>query len=282
MPSLRARLLDELGGWQTRLPQPWRSVLRGVELDFAGVHPRGSISDGDRVWPQSTAGPASAHVFKALRDVAPGGVRVVIFGNDPYTQIDQATGRSFEQGDLTSWRGDFDEISPSLKSILCGAAATDRAHRGYELAQASYRAHRELRRCVEDDALRLPSPRRVFGHWARQGVLWLNRSLTYTRWDDDHRNSHRALWRPFIDRVIAELVRRSEQRRPVLFVLWGGKARELERVIARAMRHAGSVSTAAQVVRALHPQYPGNFFRTGNTFTDINQRLPSAARVRWT
>lgn len=56
-------------------------------------------------------------------------VSVVIFGNDPYTRVEQATGRSFEQGNLTDWVKDVQvrrRISPGLKSILCAAASACR------------------------------------------------------------------------------------------------------------------------------------------------------------
>jgi uracil DNA glycosylase len=189
MAKLSKRLRDELGDWKKILPAGWRPYFKDVELALDAVAPEAELKPEERIWPQRTQSAPAAHLFKALKDLRPDEVRVVIFGNDPYTRAEQATGRSFEQGDLSDWVKDVQvrrRVSPSLKSILCAAAATDEANAGYDLTSREdlddgdeeWRAHTELARGLVSGGLKLPPPARIFGYWGRQGVLWLNRTLT--------------------------------------------------------------------------------------------------------
>jgi uracil-DNA glycosylase len=295
MALLRERLEAELGDWQERLPDSWRSLFDGTALDFAACDPGATLDEGDAIWPQETnqGGAPGAHLFKAYRDLAPEDVRVVIFGNDPYTKITQATGRSFEQGDLSAWATDLPKpgrISPSLQSIICAAAASGPGAAGYELVdmmQASpaagpgkqpvWRCHVELARAFRDGAIDPPPPGEIFGHWAKQGVLWLNRTLTYTKWldaeqKDTHRASHQRLWAPFTERAL-ELLADQARTRPIVVVLWGSSAADLAARLTAlaAARHApaGNVRTVATG----HPQWPEYYFKVGNPLAQINQAI---------
>ena len=186
MPKLKDRLTVELGNWQERLPRMWKQHYQDVELNFDAIDPDATLNRNERIWPQESAGPAGAHVFKALKDLSPAEIRVVIFGNDPFTRLEQATGRSFEQGDLSSWTRDFDKISPSLKSLLAAVLATDKNLTDFPLEDRrgvySYSnppfgkkplwlAHRALELVLKTGQSTLPSPKQIFGHWASQGVL---------------------------------------------------------------------------------------------------------------
>jgi uracil-DNA glycosylase len=62
--------------------------------------------------------PPGAHIFRALDGVRPRDVRVIVVGQDPYPKISQATGRSFEQGDLPDWPVNQKVIADSLQRIL--------------------------------------------------------------------------------------------------------------------------------------------------------------------
>jgi hypothetical protein len=73
-------------------PRDMARAFDGVELPFDAIPPL----PGGAIWP--------ANVFRALNDLDPAHVRAVIFGNDPYTKVEQATGRSFEQGDIGDWK----------------------------------------------------------------------------------------------------------------------------------------------------------------------------------
>ena len=212
MAALWEKLQSDLGNWRDRLPEAWRSSFTDVALDFDAVDRDSQLADGEAIWPQEGGANKAAYLFKAFRDLRPEQVRVVIFGNDPYTRVAQATGRSFEQGDLVDWAHDIrirGRVSPSMQSIVAAAAATDRKNDRYSLcdtrmlydqedatkeptasqshAQPIWFAHVELARGLADGAIKLRPPREIFEYWAKQGVLWLNRTLTYTKWDQAHR-----------------------------------------------------------------------------------------------
>ena len=134
-----------------------------------------------------TVYPPRADWFAAFRLTPPERVRVVILGQDPYHEPDQAMGLAF------SVRTGV-KLPPSLRNI-----------------------YKEL----ESD-LGVPAP--VSGDlsaWAEQGVLLLNTVLTVAA---GRANSHKNLgWQRFTDAVIAALSRLPQ---PLAFVLWGAPARQ--------------------------------------------------------
>ncbi|MDD7805656.1 MAG: uracil-DNA glycosylase [Endozoicomonas sp. (ex Botrylloides leachii)] len=129
--------------------------------------------------------PKGSEYFKALNLAPFEQVRVVILGQDPYHNPDQAHGLSF------SVRPGV-KIPPSLINI-----------------------YKEL----EDDLAIAPVNHGCLEHWAQQGVLLLNSVLTV-----EHKQaaSHQCRgWEQFTDRIIAEL---NEHKKHVVFILWGSYA----------------------------------------------------------
>jgi len=287
--TLQTRFRRDFGDWREHLPAAWRSRFAGVDLGFDAVDPAVTIGQDEAIWPRAgnQGGPAGAHTFKAFRQLDPDQVRVVIFGNDPYTRLQQATGRSFEQGDLTDWARDIREprvVSPSLQSLMCAAAATSRAHRAFDLLSVVdlddsddgvvWRAHVELARGLTSGGIRLRPPQDVFDFWAAQQVLWLNRTLTYSRWLDDHRPNHTALWAPFTARAIDILLQAAHARRsPVVFALWGRPAGALAEPIRDACDRLGLPRSVARFARTGHPQVADKYFASGNPLDAINDLL---------
>jgi len=246
-----------LGSWRTLLPTVWRGRFDDVELPFEKV----PSLPGGPIWPQN--------VFRAFRDVAPSNVRAVIFGNDPYTQPEQATGRSFEQGDISSWKAHFGtRATQSLKGLMQAVVLTK--HPSIPRAQVAGR--------IAAGKIALPSPKTVWPSWGKQGVLWLNTTLTFTKWDDAHRAAHRQLWAPFTARVLRVLVEEARER-PVAFVLWGVPAKALEKRILRERDAVGADADHVRIVKAGHPVVAG-FFGNGNPLTNINAALGRPA-IKW-
>lgn len=301
MTGLRDRLANALDKWHEQLPAAWQPLFAGVELDFDAVVPTATLDVADGIWPVSGAGPAGAHVFKSLLNADPARVRVVVFGNDPYTHQTQATGRSFEQGDLTDWATDIrrrGRISPSMQSIVAAAAATapvnaryslcdtrmvydQEEHRGEAEEQPLWFAHIELARGFADGALRLRAPNQIFDYWANQGVLWLNRTLTYTKWDDAHRESHRCLWAPFTARMLEVLVDLAKDH-PIVFVLWGSGAADLENVVEKLAASRGVPRNRVRMCKTGHPQWPAGYFAHGNPLAAINKAIgTSGPAISW-
>ena len=134
-----------------------------------------------------TVYPEINDIFNALRYTSFSDCRVVIIGQDPYHEPNQAHGLCFSVK-----RGV--DIPPSLKNI-----------------------YKE----IESDLGIKPANHGFLEDWAKQGVLMLNNVLTVRR---AQANSHKGVgWEQFTDRVIAEL---NKKQMPVIFLLWGANARK--------------------------------------------------------
>ena len=110
--------------------------------------------------------PNKDKIFKAFNFSEISEIKVVILGQDPYHNINQATGLAFANDTL--------EISPSLKNIK-------------KLLLNSLNLE------LKDFSLE---------NWAKQGILLLNCSLTVF---EKQPGSHLRYWKNFIDYIILEL-----------------------------------------------------------------------------
>ena len=141
--------------------------------------------------------PPESMVYAAL-DLTPfEDVNVVILGQDPYHDDNQAHGLAFSvQPGI--------KLPPSLRNIF-----------------------KELH---DDIGCTMPKDGSLIA-WAKQGVLLLNTSLTVRA---HQANSHRGKgWEEFTDAVISVVNRRPQ---PAVFVLWGAAAQK-KRALIDANRH---------------------------------------------
>lgn len=130
--------------------------------------------------------PPSEDIFNAFHYTNLKDVKVLLLGQDPYHNVNQAHGLSFSV--LPSQR----EIPPSLQNI-----------------------YKELK---EDLGCYIPN-NGYLKKWADQGVLLLNTVLTVRA---HQANSHQGKgWEKFTDAVIKAL---NEQDRPIVYFLWGKPA----------------------------------------------------------
>ena len=176
--------------------------------------------------------PASQRWFAAFDSTPFDQVKVVILGQDPYHGPKQAHGLCF------SVPPDI-KIPPSLANI-----------------------YKEL---ASDLALPMPT-QGCLEHWAQQGVLLLNATLTV---ESGQAGSHQNKgWERFTDRVIQVL---NEQREGLVFILWGSYAQKKGAFID-GQRHL--------VVKSPHPSplsaYRGFFgsrpFSQANTYLTSNNK----------
>ena len=131
--------------------------------------------------------PASQRWFVAFDSTPFDQVKVVILGQDPYHGPKQAHGLCFSVPPGT-------KIPPSLANI-----------------------YKEL---ASDLAIPVPT-QGCLEHWAQQGVLLLNATLTV---ESGQAGSHQNKgWEQFTDRVIQVL---NEQREGLVFILWGSYAQK--------------------------------------------------------
>lgn len=142
----------------------------------------------DEEYENHTCFPPKDLIFNAFNQFAIEDLKVVIIGQDPYHGDGEANGLCFSVNDGVA-------IPPSLKNIFI-----------------------EINN--EFDRLFFPTTGNL-EHWAMQGVLLLNASLTVRK---DLANSHKHLkWNVFTDAVIQYI---SDNTENVVFLLWGSFAQK--------------------------------------------------------
>ena len=126
-------------------------------------------------------------IFNALKATAYKDIKIVILGQDPYHEPNQAHGLCFSVKKGV-------QPPPSLKNM-----------------------YKEIK---EELGIDPPSHGELLS-WANQGILMLNTVLTVRRGAAD---SHKGKgWEQFTDAVIKKV---NEREKPVIFMLWGGKAKQ--------------------------------------------------------
>jgi len=139
--------------------------------------------------------PPSNLIFNAMNTTSFDKVRVVIIGQDPYHGPSQAHGLCFSVQDGVA-------LPPSLLNI-------------YKEVSAEYRV--PVPKCGD------------LTHWAKQGVLLLNATLTVRQHQaGSHQNKG---WETFTDSIIRAV---NEKHEHVVFLLWGAYAQKKGAYIDRA------------------------------------------------
>lgn len=211
---------------KVRLPEDWKAALADEltsdNMDTLREFLKEAYQSGDSVYPPAPL------IFNALNLTPLSQVKVVILGQDPYHGPGQAMGLSFSVPKAIP-------KPPSLNNIL------------KEMA---------------DDIGISPSAHGDLTHWAQQGVLLLNSSLTVK---ESEPNSHQSKgWEQFTDAVIDVV---NEQTEHTVFILWGSKAQKKGKYI-NADKHL--------ILTAVHPSplavNRGGFFGT-KPFSKTNDYL---------
>lgn len=185
----------------------------------------------------TTVYPPPSFIFRALDRCPFDRVKVVILGQDPYHGPNQANGLCFSVGEQVP-------LPPSLVNIYKELSAD----------------------------LSTPPPRSgSLDHWADQGVLLLNATLTVrARQAGSHQNKG---WERFTDAVVKVL---SDQKNDLVFLLWGNYAQKKGQVIDRT-RHL--------VLEAAHPSplsaYNGFFGCRHFSQTNVYLMLHGRDPINW-
>ena len=142
--------------------------------------------------------PHENDIFSAFNFCAFEDVKVVIIGQDPYHDKNQANGLCFSVKDGV-------KPPPSLVNIF-----------------------KEIQTDIAPDT----SPITNLERWASQGVLLLNATLTVRAHEA---GSHQKQgWETFTDQVIKQL---SDQKEDIIFLLWGGYAKKKAKLIDNKKHH---------------------------------------------
>lgn len=170
--------------------------------------------------------PNMNNIFNALKYTDYKDVKVVILGQDPYHQPNQAHGLCFSVLKGVN-------PPPSLQNMY----KEIHAEYGYPIPQ-----HGELT------------------YWAEQGVLMMNTVLTVR---ESQPNSHKGMgWEIFTDNVISLLNLRPE---PMVFLLWGANARAKKKLITNP-NHLVLESAHPSPLSAYNGFFGNGHFKKANEF----------------
>lgn len=190
-----------------------------------------------------TVFPQPRNIFRAFELCPFDEVKVVILGQDPYHGKGQANGLAFSVSDGVA-------VPPSLQNIYKEMVA--------DLGLGA-------------DVLQSAGHNGNLDHWARQGVLLLNATLTVAA---GQAGSHQKKgWEEFTDSVIRAI---SDQKERVVFLLWGRYAQQKGQMID-CSKHL--------VLEAAHPSPFSAFsgFFGCRHFSKANAYLKSHGKeeIRW-
>ncbi|WP_310428192.1 uracil-DNA glycosylase [Chamaesiphon sp. VAR_48_metabat_135_sub] len=184
--------------------------------------------------------PAAADVFSAFELTPYENVNVLVLGQDPYHDDNQAHGLCFS-------------VKPGIKT-----------------PPSLVNIYKELQ---ADTELKIPNHGYLVS-WAEQGILMLNAVLTVTAHTP---NSHKDKgWETFTDAVISKVNQKTD---PVIFVLWGAYAQKKLKLIDTT-RHTVIQSAHPSPLSARNGFFGSKPFSAINTALDsagkpaINWQIP--------
>ena len=179
--------------------------------------------------------PPADDIFNAFHFTPLNKVKVLLLGQDPYHNVNQAHGLSF------SVPPDQKEIPPSLQNI-----------------------YKELH---DDLGCYIPNNGYLV-KWAEQGVLMLNTVLTVRA---HMANSHHGKgWEEFTDAAIRVL---AEQRENIVFILWGSYAQKKGAFIDRN-KHLVLASAHPSPLSAYNGFFGNKHFSRTNEYLQAHGQTP--------
>jgi len=219
---------------QVKIHNSWRKILKE---EFEKSYFTDLINFVKSEYIKGAVYPPGSKIFNAFDKCHYDKVKVVILGQDPYHGPDQANGLCFSVTDKV-------RIPPSLRNI-----------------------YKELH---SDIGKEIPTNGDL-SHWAEQGVLMINATLTVKKGQaGSHQNKG---WEEFTDAVVKIL---SDQKENLVFLLWGRYAQQKGQMIDTS-KHL--------VLKSAHPSpfsADRGFF--GNKhFSKTNQYLTSHGQkaIKW-
>lgn len=171
------------------IPQGWRSILEGETSKPYYEKLQQFLAEERKKY---TVFPPEDEVFSALKLTPYSDVNVLLLGQDPYHDDDQAHGLCFS-------------VRPGIKP-----------------PPSLMNMYKELQ---SDAGFHIPNNGYLVP-WAKQGMLMLNAVLTVRA---HQANSHKNKgWEKFTDAIIRAV---DAKDTPIVFILWGGYARKKKELI---------------------------------------------------
>ncbi len=215
------------------IPESWRSFL---EEEIRKPYFRDLENLVEKEYQEHICFPPKDLIFAAFEKCNFDNLKVIIIGQDPYHGVGEANGSCFSVNDGVA-------IPPSLRNIF-----------------------REISNDL--DTIMQPTSGNL-EHWAAQGVLLLNATLTVRK---DQPNSHKHLnWQRFTDAVIEKI---ASEREDLVFLLWGGFAQKKGAKIDQN-KHLVLTSGHPSPLSANQGKWFGNkHFSTTNVYLQSHHKIP--------
>jgi len=171
------------------IPKNWECFLKESDIEKPLLSIKSLLEKEKKLGKEIF--PSTENIFRALELVSPEDVKIVVVGQDPYHNINQANGLAFSVNENNI-------IPPSLKNI-----------------------YREIKRDLNSETLQTGDLTKI----AKQGVLFLNSALTV----EAHKpGSHLNIgWQEITDSIISLL----SSEKNIVFMLWGNFAQSKEKFI---------------------------------------------------
>lgn len=217
-----------------KIAEEWKELLAD---EFEKPYFKDLVEFVKEEYQNYTVYPPGKKIFAAFDYCSLEDLKVVIIGQDPYHGTGQANGLCFSVADGV-------KIPPSLQNIF-----------------------KELQSDVGKEIPRSGN----LEHWAKQGILMLNATLTVRAHNaGSHQNKG---WEQFTDAVIQRI---SEQKEGLVFLLWGAYAQHKGAMIDRAKHLV--LESAHPSPFAAHRGFFGN-----RHFSQTNEYLKSKekAPIQW-
>lgn len=176
------------------LPESWYERLAG-EIEQPYFQKLMHFVDAERQ--EYTIYPPESDVFSALKLTPYEQVKVLLLGQDPYHDENQAHGLCFS-------------VKPGIKTPP-------------SLVNMFKEMRSDIGAPIPNNGYLIP--------WAQRGVLMLNAVLTVRAHTPNSHKNHG--WEQFTDAIISEV---NKKEQPVVFILWGAYAQK-KRVLIDAQRH---------------------------------------------
>lgn len=182
---------------EKQLHPSWRAIIGDIVTSDLMVRTMAAVRK-DKESSGKTIWPRLPNVFRAFSLCTAENIKCIIVGQDPYHTPGKANGLAFAVSGPPA--------PPSLKNIY--AELCKEYGEGYHL----------------DASLE---------HWASQGVLLLNRSLTVR---EGEAGSHAEIWKEVTARILAAVTLNVD--RPLVIMLWGKHAQSAKAFMSKKS-HAG-------------------------------------------
>jgi len=217
---------------EVKIEESWKKVL---QKEFDEKYFEDLIFFVKEEYKKSTVYPPAKFIFNAFNLTSFDKVKVVILGQDPYHEVNQANGLAFSVNDSIT-------TPPSLVNIYKEIES--------DLGQKTKNKNGNLE------------------NWAKQGVLMLNATLTVqAHLAGSHQNKG---WEKFTDAVVKIL---SEQKENLVFILWGNYAQKKGSVINES-KHLVIKSAHPSPLSAYSGFFGSKPFSQTNAYLIFNNKEP--------